>query len=103
MIPYRLLSQHQATRALAEKLPLRQYAEYPFRVCVNDQFDRFSAPIERRYTRAEVVEWLKGAGLEDVEVRAHFGWVGTARRAITETEASRQQPPRAAGRELAEV
>jgi len=103
VIPYRLLSRHAATRPLAEKLPLRQYAGYPFRVCVNDQFDRFSAPIERRYTRAEVLGWLRGAGLEEAEVRAHFGWVGTARRAAAESETHQHQTPRAAGRELAEV
>ena len=42
---------------------MKQYARYPFRVCVNDQFNRLSAPIENRYTRAEVEAWLLRAGL----------------------------------------
>jgi hypothetical protein len=45
-------------------------------VLVNDQFDRFSAPIERRYTRDEVEELMSGAGLCNVIVREDFGWIG---------------------------
>jgi SAM-dependent methyltransferase len=100
VLPYRALRSWPATRRLAEQLPLRQYADYPFRVCVNDQFDRFSAPIERRYTRAEVMAWLRGGGLENPEVRAHFGWVGTARRSSTSVALSPSRRPAPA---LAEV
>jgi hypothetical protein len=59
---------------------MKQYADYPFRVCVNDQFDRFSAPIENRYTREEVEGWLKRAGLEEITVHPNFGWVGSGRK-----------------------
>jgi hypothetical protein len=60
-------------------LPLGQYVEYPFRVLWNDQFDRFSAPLEKRYSRAEVEQLMAAAGLEDVTVLAGYGWraVGT--------------------------
>lgn len=75
--PYRLLRRVPGLRGLAERLPMKQYANYPFRVCVNDQFDRLSAPIENRYTRAEVASWLTSQGLEDVTVRANFGWVAS--------------------------
>src|SRR2546426_5015037 len=34
-----------------ETWPLFVYAKYPFNVLYNDQFDRFSAPIEKRYDR----------------------------------------------------
>jgi len=51
-------------------------------VCVNDQFDRFSAPIERRYTRLEVTQWLERAGLQDIEIRSNFGWVGSGRKPL---------------------
>jgi SAM-dependent methyltransferase len=73
--PYRLLRRVPGFRGLAERLPMKQYASYPFRVCVNDQFDRLSAPIENRYTRAEVESWLTSRGLENVTVRPNFGWV----------------------------
>ncbi|PYP86055.1 MAG: hypothetical protein DMF61_14570 [Blastocatellia bacterium AA13] len=78
--PYRLLSKIAGLRRIADRIPMRQYSRYPFRVCVNDQFDRFSAPLERRYTRAEVESWLTRAGLEDAEVRPNCGWGGSGRK-----------------------
>lgn len=78
--PYRLLRRVPWLRPMAEQLPMKQYAAYPFRVCVNDQFDRFSAPIENRYTRAEVASWLQRAGLDDVAVHANYGWLGRGRK-----------------------
>lgn len=77
--PYKVLSRFGPTRALAEKMPLRIYADYPVRVIVNDQFDRFSAPIENRYRRDEVAGWLARAGLVEPDIRPGYGWraVGT--------------------------
>ena len=74
---------------------MKQYARYPFRVCVNDQFDRLSAPIENRYTRAEVEAWLLRAGLEDVIVRPNCGWVAVGRKPASTIAATdpRGQPP----------
>jgi hypothetical protein len=80
VLPYRTLRAVRALAPLAERLPMRQYARYPFRVCVNDQFDRFSAPLERRYTRREVEEWLGRAGLEEVRVFPNWGWPGSGRK-----------------------
>ena len=55
---------------------MKTYADYPFGVLVNDQFDRLSAPVERRYT-AEQVSGDDDArpGLEEVEVLPNAGWV----------------------------
>jgi glycosyltransferase involved in cell wall biosynthesis/uncharacterized protein YbaR (Trm112 family) len=78
--PYRLLKRVPPLRELAEDLPMKQYARLPFRVCVNDQLDRFSAPIENRYTRREVENWLTRAKLEATQVRQNFGWVGTGKK-----------------------
>jgi len=80
--PYRILKKIPGLKSLAEKLPMKQYANFPFRVCVNDQLDRFSAPIENRYTRQQVADWLKRAQLENAEVNAAFGWVGTGRKPV---------------------
>jgi hypothetical protein len=77
--PYRLLRRVPRLRRPAEAFPLKTYADYPFGVLVNDQFDRFSAPLERRYTRAEVEEMLQRAGLEDVTVLPNHGWIGDGR------------------------
>jgi SAM-dependent methyltransferase len=78
--PYLALRGVPGLRGIAERIPMKQYARYPFQVCVNDQFDRLSAPIENRYTKAEVEGWLARAGLEDVTVRPNCGWVATGRK-----------------------
>lgn len=73
--PYSVLRRVGPTKALADALPLKTYADYPFEVLVNDQFDRLSAPLERRYTRDEVAQMMASAGLGQVEVVANSGWV----------------------------
>jgi ubiquinone/menaquinone biosynthesis C-methylase UbiE/uncharacterized protein YbaR (Trm112 family) len=73
--PYRILRRIPRLRGVANALPLKTYADYPFGVLVNDQFDRFSAPLERRYTGSEAAEMLQLAGLADVTVLANHGWV----------------------------
>lgn len=82
VLPYKILHRLSLTRQVAERIPLRQYASYPFQVCVNDQFDRFSAPIENRYTREEVKGWLERAGLEDISVLPNWGWLGSGRKPL---------------------
>jgi SAM-dependent methyltransferase len=77
--PHRALRGRPRSRALADALPLKTYADYPFAVLVNDQFDRFSAPLERRYTAEEVRRAMADAGLEDVVVLPNHGWVGDGR------------------------
>ena len=78
--PYRLLKRIPGLRSWAEKIPMKQYAGFPFRVCVNDQLDRFSAPLENRYTKQQVAGWLNRANLESTNVSAAYGWVGTGRK-----------------------
>ncbi len=80
VVPYRLLSKCGITRHFSETLPLRQYSQYPFSVLLNDQFDRFSAPLERRYRKTEVCHWLENSGLETVRVMPHWGWLGHGRK-----------------------
>jgi hypothetical protein len=71
--PYRLLDR-LGVRSHRD-WPLYVYAKYPFNVLYNDQFDRFSAPIEKRYDAGEVRQLLEAAGLRDVRVRPCFGWI----------------------------
>jgi hypothetical protein len=73
--PYRALRHRPRSRALASALPLQTYADYPFSVLVNDQFDRFSAPLEHRYSAHEVRAALVEAGLQDIVVLPNHGWV----------------------------
>jgi SAM-dependent methyltransferase/uncharacterized protein YbaR (Trm112 family) len=74
--PHKALRARPRGRDLAEKLPLKTYADYPFGVLVNDQFDRFSAPLEHRYEADEVRQMLTRSGLEEVTVAPQAGWVG---------------------------
>lgn len=55
--------------------PLFVYTKYPFTVLYNDQFDRFSAPLEKRYSEAEARRLLESAGLREVRTRPMFGWL----------------------------
>jgi SAM-dependent methyltransferase len=73
VVPYRALSAAGAT--FHTSWPLFVYSKYPFTVLYNDQFDRFSAPIEKRYDRDEVAALLGAAGLTAVRVWPAFGWI----------------------------
>ena len=86
-LPYRALRKRPRAARLAAALPLKTYADYPFSVLVNDQFDRFSAPLERRFTAAEVRAAMEAAGLEDVVVLPNHGWVADGRRPTSPRDA----------------
>jgi 2-polyprenyl-3-methyl-5-hydroxy-6-metoxy-1,4-benzoquinol methylase len=79
VLPYRALRHRSTLTRIAEGLPLKTYADYPFQVLVNDQFDRFSAPLEQRFTKAEVKRLLDRAGLQDATVLPNHGWVADGR------------------------
>jgi SAM-dependent methyltransferase/uncharacterized protein YbaR (Trm112 family) len=78
--PARALARFERTRALADRVPLGHYRKYSFRVLYTDQFDRFSAPIENRYSRAEVMGWFERAGLDDLVILGGAGWRASGRR-----------------------
>jgi len=73
VLPYRLLLTLGVD--VKDTWPLSVYTKYPFNVLYNDQFDRFSAPIEKRYSEAEVAALLESAGLREVRVFSRFGWI----------------------------
>jgi SAM-dependent methyltransferase len=77
--PYRILAMLGAQFHV--KWPLFVYTKYPFNVLYNDQFDRFSAPLEKRYGPDEVTKLLEAAGLKEVRVMSCFGWIGEGVRA----------------------
>ena len=76
--PYKLLQ--RAGVRLNPGWPLSVYAKYPFEVLYNDQFDRLSAPLEKRYDAHEVRALLESAGLADVRVFERYGWIGEGMR-----------------------
>jgi SAM-dependent methyltransferase len=79
-LPYRYLSRWPTTHPLVKDFPLQRYAKDGFRVCYNDQFDRLSAPLERRFTRSQVLELFARAGLVDVRIEPHYGWLACGRK-----------------------
>jgi SAM-dependent methyltransferase len=80
VLPYRALAAVGVRRI--ERWPLFIYAKYPFRVLYNDQFDRFSAPIEKRYDPDEVRALLESAGLVEVRIWPCFGWIAEGRKPL---------------------
>jgi hypothetical protein len=80
VLPFRLMRGVKRLDRLTAALPLKTYANYPFGVCVNDQFDRFSAPIEWRFTANEVKALLVNGGFTETVVLENHGWVGSGRR-----------------------
>jgi SAM-dependent methyltransferase len=80
LVPRRVLRRTSAGDRLTRGLPLVQYTDVPFRMLVAEQFDRFGAPLEGRYRRDEVEAWLRGAGLEVVDVLPGLGWRAIARK-----------------------
>lgn len=78
VVPYRML-RNTRWKSVAEGLPLKLYADFPFRLLYQDQFDRFSAPIENRYDREEVEGWLTRSGVEDWHILRGSGWRATGR------------------------
>lgn len=80
VLPSRALASSPATARLADRVPLGHYRKYPFRMLYTDQFDRFSAPIENRYGRAEVAAWLERAGISDMVILGGMGWRASGRR-----------------------
>jgi SAM-dependent methyltransferase len=78
--PAKVLSLIPAFRSRLRGLPLGWYIECPFRALWTDQFDRFSAPLEKRYTRAQVQSLVLEAGLQDIRILGGFGWRVAARR-----------------------
>lgn len=73
--------------AVAERLgkpldgfPLALYRRRPFRALRLDTFDRLSAPIERRFSFADVEPWLKEAELDVMSVSDRIGLLVVGRR-----------------------
>jgi SAM-dependent methyltransferase len=72
-------------RRVASALPLSSYADRSFRTMRNDSLDRFGTTLERRFTRAQVVEIMARAGLEAVRVSDGVPyWHAIGRRAAAE-------------------
>ena len=53
-------------KKIADKLPLSAYQNYTFFIIRNDALDRFGTSLEQRFTKVQIEEMLKKAGLEEI-------------------------------------
>jgi SAM-dependent methyltransferase len=95
VLPSRALAHFEKTKSLADRVPLGHYRKYSFRVLYTDQFDRFSAPIENRYSRMEVAGWFERAGLKDVVILGGAGWRASGKRTLEKVKEEEMMNERA--------
>jgi SAM-dependent methyltransferase/uncharacterized protein YbaR (Trm112 family) len=60
-------------------IPLHHYASHSLRFMIADAFDRFGTPVEFRYTRQEIREWLTSYGMEATFSDTSPYWVALAK------------------------
>lgn len=77
-LPARLLARIPRLQSISTRIPYH-HGGHPLRL-TGDLYDRFATPIERRYSRPAVAQWLAGMGLTDVHVLPLRGWVGYGRK-----------------------
>jgi len=65
-------------KGLAEKLPFKYYANFPFRVKHADAFDFLSTQVNNYYSREEFRAWFERAGLKKIRITSFLGrsWRG---------------------------
>lgn len=82
LIPYRVLSRIAVTKRLAEKIPGRIFAKFPFRENVLGWFDRLGAPVTQYFSKADVETMLQNAGFREIAIVARpdasASWVAQA-------------------------
>lgn len=77
-VPSKVLRHVRWLRSFAESLPFRHGAG-PFSLA-GDLYDRFSTPIERRYSRSGALQFLAAGGLQDVVIAYERGWMVAGRK-----------------------
>jgi len=78
-LPHRLLHRLGIWRSLADRLPFR-HGKGPFSM-TGDLYDRFSAPVEFRYSPASAERLVRDAGLMMTRIANERGWMVLAERA----------------------
>lgn len=71
--PYQILKRLKVTKDIAERIPYRHTCN--LNIIVSDLYDRFSVPIENRYSRDEVKAWFNNLNFEEVSIINYRGWV----------------------------
>jgi SAM-dependent methyltransferase len=58
-------------KEFAKKIPLASYENKSFFIIRNDSLDRFGTMLEHRYSKKEIIEMMKNAGLSDIVVSSN--------------------------------
>jgi hypothetical protein len=77
-VPHRVLRNVPGLRSAASALPYR-HGQRPFGLA-GDLYDRFSAPVELRFSREGAAALLGDAGLVDIRTGYERGWVAVGRK-----------------------
>lgn len=78
-LPYQILKRIPVSRGLAEKIPYRHTLRLD---CLTaDLYDRFSAPIERRFNREQVVELFTSNNFSGINIVNYRGWIAWGKKA----------------------
>lgn len=77
-LPHQLLKKIKSTKNFANRIPYRHTCN--LEIIVSDLYDRFSPPIEHRYSEDEVRDWFLGVDFEDVRIVNYRGWVAWGRK-----------------------
>jgi ubiquinone/menaquinone biosynthesis C-methylase UbiE len=54
-----------------QAIPLSYYVDKNFKIIRNDALDRFGTPLEKRFSKQEIYEMMKWAGLDEVKFSDH--------------------------------
>lgn len=77
-LPAKLLSKFRFTNMISLRIPFRHTNRID--CIIADLYDRFSPPIENRYTSEEIKEWFEKANLYDINIINYRGWVAWGRK-----------------------
>lgn len=84
LCPYRILRKYEFTKPLAEKIPGRIYANFPFKENVLGWFDRLVAPVTHYFSKSDVEDMLLDSGFNKINIvartQASASWVVEASR-----------------------
>ncbi len=72
-VPFHVLRRLPGLRAAAQNIPFR-HARGPWSL-TGDLYDRFAAPIERRFNQQGAAQFFKDAGLLEVRTAKERGWM----------------------------
>lgn len=76
-IPAYILKRSKFLAGMGNKMPYRHTTN--LEIIVSDLYDRFSPPIEKRYTKADIENWFKKSNFKDVGIINYRGWVAWGR------------------------